>query len=85
VTSPPAPEGKRCRPVTRWVVHGVLVVALVAGVFGLLPRATAVIAVLGYRVVNYWLPLLPGALAYLRLRLSLNAAGKARPSTPPAG
>jgi len=24
------------------------------------PRATAVIAVLGYRVVNYWLPLLPG-------------------------
>jgi uncharacterized membrane protein YbhN (UPF0104 family) len=159
VTSPPAPEGKHRRPVTRWVVRGVLFAALVAGVFGLLPRlgglrhdaaslrharpvfvaaaivaqtvslacyaalcgrlrggehrqrhphhpgglgvievtlvgitvgfgaprATAVIAVLGYRVVNYWLPLLPGALAYLRLRLSLNAAGKARPSTPPAG
>ena len=46
------------------------------------PRATAVIAVLGYRVVNYWLPLLPGALAYLRLRLSLNTAAKGRPSTP---
>jgi len=114
----------------RWVVHGVLFVALVAGVFlafryqpgfgplavayaaaniasaipitpgglGVIevtlvaitvgfggPRATAVIAVLGYRVVNYWLPLLPGAMAYLRLRLSQNAAGKARPSTPPAG
>jgi uncharacterized membrane protein YbhN (UPF0104 family) len=24
------------------------------------PRATAVLAVLGYRVVNYWLPLLRG-------------------------
>lgn len=33
------------------------------------PSATAVLAVLGYRVVNYWLPLLPGALAYLDLRL----------------
>jgi uncharacterized membrane protein YbhN (UPF0104 family) len=28
-----------------------------------------VLAVLGYRVANYWLPLLPGALAYLQLRL----------------
>jgi hypothetical protein len=24
------------------------------------PRPTAVLAVLGYRLVNYWLPLLPG-------------------------
>jgi uncharacterized protein (TIRG00374 family) len=61
----------------------VTLVAITAG-FGA-PRATAVIAVLGYRVVNYWLPLLPGAVAYLRLRLSLNAAGKARPSGPPTG
>jgi uncharacterized protein (TIRG00374 family) len=61
----------------------VTLVAITAG-FGA-PRATAVIAVLGYRVVNYWLPLLPGAVAYLRLRLSLNAAGKATPSGPPAG
>jgi uncharacterized protein (TIRG00374 family) len=61
----------------------VTLVAITAG-FGA-PRATAVIAVLGYRVVNYWLPLLPGAVAYLRLRLGLNAAGKARPSGPPAG
>jgi uncharacterized protein (TIRG00374 family) len=61
----------------------VTLVAITAG-FGA-PRATAVIAVLGYRVVNYWLPLLPGALAYLRLRLSPNAAGQARSSTPPTG
>jgi uncharacterized membrane protein YbhN (UPF0104 family) len=61
----------------------VTLVAITVG-FGA-PRATAVIAVLGYRVVNYWLPLLPGAAAYLRLRLSLNAADKSRPSTPPAG
>jgi uncharacterized protein (TIRG00374 family) len=61
----------------------VTLVAITAG-FGA-PRATAVIAVLGYRVVNYWLPLLPGAVAYLRLRLSLNAAGKATPSGPPTG
>jgi uncharacterized protein (TIRG00374 family) len=60
---------------------GVIEVTLVAITVGFgAPRATAVIAVLGYRVVNYWLPLLPGAVAYLRLRLSLNAAGKARSS-----
>jgi len=35
-----------------------------------------VLAVVGYRIVNYWLPLLPGAVAYLRLRLS-----PARPNT----
>jgi hypothetical protein len=65
---------------------GVIEVTLVAITVGFgAPRATAVIAVLGYRVVNYWLPLLPGALAYLRLRLSVNAAGKTRPSTPPGG
>jgi len=28
-----------------------------------------VLAVLGYRIVNYWLPLVPGGIAYLRLRL----------------
>src|SRR6266542_4357448 len=49
------------------------------------PRPTAVIAVLGYRVVNYWLPLLPGAAAYLRLRLVSGAAGKSKPSVPPPG
>jgi uncharacterized protein (TIRG00374 family) len=64
---------------------GIIEVTLVAITVGFgAPRATAVIAVLGYRVVNYWLPLLPGAVAYLRLRLSLNAAGKEGPATPPA-
>jgi len=65
---------------------GVIEVTLVAITVGFgAPRATAVIAVLGYRVVNYWLPLLPGALAYLRLRLSPHAAGQAKPARPPAG
>jgi uncharacterized membrane protein YbhN (UPF0104 family) len=41
------------------------------------PRATAVLDVLGYRLVNYWLPLLPDALANLHLRLRPNADRKA--------
>jgi uncharacterized membrane protein YbhN (UPF0104 family) len=49
------------------------------------PRATAVLAVLGYRVVNYWLPLLPGAVAYLRLRLSPKAADRQNPQARSAG
>jgi hypothetical protein len=49
---------------------GVVEVTLVAITVGFRPaRPTAVLAVLGYRLVNYWLPLLPGAVAYLRLRL----------------
>jgi len=35
--------------------------------------------------VNYWLPLLPGTVAYLRLRLSPATAGQAKPPAPPAG
>ncbi len=51
---------------------GVVEVTLVAISVGFgSPRATAVLAVLGYRVANYWLPLIPGAVAYLRLRLKL--------------
>jgi uncharacterized protein (TIRG00374 family) len=53
------------------------------------PRATAVLAVLGYRIVNYWLPLPPGAIAYLRLRLRLGTdgkrKGKGKPAAPQAG
>jgi len=65
---------------------GIIEVTLVAITVGFgAPRATAVIAVLGYRVVNYWLPLLPGAVAYLRLRLSLKSSGQAKPSQPTAG
>jgi uncharacterized protein (TIRG00374 family) len=63
---------------------GVVEVTLVAITAGLgAPRATAVLAVLGYRVVNYWLPLQPGAVAYLRLRLSSGAADKAKTAVPP--
>jgi uncharacterized protein (TIRG00374 family) len=64
---------------------GVIEVTLIAITVGFgAPRATAVLAVLGYRLVNYWLPLLPGAVAYLRLRLNLNAAAKAASARPPA-
>jgi uncharacterized protein (TIRG00374 family) len=65
---------------------GVMEVTLVAVTVGFgAPRATAVLAVLGYRIVNYWLPLLPGAGAYLRLRLRLrSAAGAKKPSMQPA-
>jgi len=59
----------------------VTLVAITAG-FGA-PRATAVLAVLGYRVVNYWLPPLPGVVAYLRLRLNSGAADKAKTAVPP--
>ena len=58
---------------TEGITAGIAValVALAAAVtvgFGA-PRPTAVLAVLGYRIVNFWLPLLPGAVAYLRIRL----------------
>jgi len=39
-----------------------------------------VLAVLGYRIVNYWLPLIPGAIAYIRLRLSRAANVKTKPT-----
>jgi uncharacterized protein (TIRG00374 family) len=58
----------------------VTLVAITAG-FGA-PRATAVLAVLGYRLVNYWLPLLPGALAYLQIRLHPTADRKAISEVP---
>jgi uncharacterized protein (TIRG00374 family) len=49
---------------------GVVEVTLVAITVGYgAPRATAVLAVLSYRLVNYWLPLPAGAVAYLRTRL----------------
>jgi uncharacterized protein (TIRG00374 family) len=58
---------------------GVIEVTLVAITVGFgAPRGTAVLAVLGYRIVNYWLPLIPGAIAYLRLRLRPGTAGKAK-------
>lgn len=41
----------------------------------------AVIAVLAYRTISYWLPTIPGAIAYFRLRHSL--AGSAEPRDAP--
>jgi uncharacterized protein (TIRG00374 family) len=64
---------------------GVIEVTLVAVTVGFgAPRATAVLAVLGYRIVNYWLPLIPGAVAYLRLKLRPGARGPEHPATAPA-
>jgi uncharacterized membrane protein YbhN (UPF0104 family) len=69
---------------------GVIEVTLVAITVGFgAPRATAVLAVLGYRIVNYWLPLIPGAIAYIRLRLRRaadgNRKGNGKPAAPQAG
>ena len=62
---------------------GVTEVTLVAITVGFgAPRATAVLAVLGYRLINYWLPLLPGAVAYLHLRLRPDTARKPIPPRP---
>ncbi len=62
---------------------GVAEVTLIAITVGFgAPRATAVLAVLGYRVVNYGLPLLPGPFAYLRLRLRPPVPRKAIPAAP---
>jgi len=63
---------------------GVIEVTLVAVTVGFgAPKATAVLAVLGYRLANYWLPLIPGAVAYIRLRLRPGADGKRKPATTP--
>jgi uncharacterized protein (TIRG00374 family) len=64
----------------------VTLVAITAG-FGT-PRATAVLAVLGYRIANFWLPLPPGAIAYLRLRLQRGAGQRkanGKPAAPQPG
>ena len=47
------------------IVEGVLVPSLVG--FGA-TRAVAIVAVIGYRLVNFWLPSPVGAGAYLSLR-----------------
>jgi hypothetical protein len=49
------------------VVEAVLVPSLVA--FGA-TRGTAVVAVIGYRLVNFWLPIPVGAATYLSLRVT---------------
>lgn len=59
------------------VVEGVLIPTL-AG-FGV-PKAVAILAVLGYRLVNFWLPIPAGGVSYLSLRFS--GEGKARRRRP---
>jgi putative heme transporter len=44
----------------------------------------AVLAVLGYRTISYWLPTLPGVIAYIRLRRRVKAAPDADRTSPRA-
>lgn len=57
------------------IVEGVLVPSLVG--FGA-TRAVAIVAVIGYRLVNFWLPIPVGAGAYLSLRKRGAGAGAKR-------
>jgi uncharacterized protein (TIRG00374 family) len=52
------------------VVEGVLIPTLVG--FGT-PKATAILGVLSYRLVNFWLPIPLGGVAYLSLRFGPHA------------
>jgi uncharacterized protein (TIRG00374 family) len=45
----------------------------------------AVLAVLAYRTISYWLPTVPGAIAYLRLRRRAASWGEREPATVPPG
>ncbi|MFM7390989.1 MAG: YbhN family protein, partial [Actinomycetota bacterium] len=53
------------------IVEGVYVPVLVG--FGL-PRATAVVGVVSYRIAQYWLPILVGGVSYASLRIGAVAA-----------
>jgi len=57
------------------IVEGVLTSALVG--FGS-PRGVAILGVLGWRLVNFWLPIPAGALAYLSLRVEPDAPREAK-------
>jgi len=55
-------------------IEGGMIAAFIA--FGV-PGGLAVVAVLSYRAFAFWLPTIPGALAYLRLRHSVRQWGAA--------
>ncbi|MGA0878739.1 MAG: lysylphosphatidylglycerol synthase transmembrane domain-containing protein [Ilumatobacteraceae bacterium] len=55
------------------IVEAVYVPALVG--FGL-PRATAVVGVVSYRIAQYWLPMVAGGITYLSLRVGPWAIGR---------
>jgi hypothetical protein len=57
------------------VVEGILVPTLVG--FGS-PRGVAILGVITYRLVNFWLPIPVGALAYLSLRVEPGASRRRR-------
>src|SRR5205807_6635296 len=57
------------------IVEGVLVPTLVG--FGS-PRGIAILGVITYRLVNFWLPIPVGALAYLSLRVEPGASRRRR-------
>jgi uncharacterized protein (TIRG00374 family) len=57
------------------IVEGVLVPTLVG--FGS-PRGVAILGVITYRLVNFWLPIPVGALAYLSLRVEPGASRRRR-------
>jgi uncharacterized protein (TIRG00374 family) len=59
-------------------VDGATIGALLA--FGV-AAGPAVLAVLAYRIVTFWLPTAPGVLAYLQLRRSMGAWERARAAT----
>ena len=60
-------------------VEGGMIGAFLA--FGLNASLT-VLAVLAYRTISYWLPTVPGAIAYLRLRRTV-AGWRSEPTDPP--
>jgi hypothetical protein len=45
--------------------------------------STAVLAVLAYRVISFWLPVLPGSIAYLQLRSAVARWREQPPATQP--
>ena len=52
-------------------VEGGMIAAFLA--FGVTAHV-GVLAVLGYRTISYWLPTIPGAIAYWRLRRELKSS-----------
>jgi uncharacterized protein (TIRG00374 family) len=45
------------------------------------PTGLAVVAVLSYRAFSFWLPTVPGLLAYLQLRRTVNELNAPRPGS----
>ena len=59
---------------------------MIGSFVGLRVRASlATVAVLGYRTISYWLPTLPGAVAYMRLRHTTATSPTESDRPPPAG